>query len=256
MKIISWNVNGLRAVLKKGLGEFLQQVKPDVLCIQEIKLQIPQVPEDFSKLLSDLGYSCHWAEAIKKGYSGVATFSKPPVLREKIGIEKIEFDSEGRTQTLEYDDFYLVNCYFPNAQHGLLRLNYKLAYNDELLKHLKKLAKKKNVIVCGDFNVAHERIDIKNPDSNKNNPGFYIDERNWFSKLLQSGFTDTFRQRHPKEEGHYTWWSYRFQARAKNIGWRIDCFVVNKQFDEKVLSSTILKTVLGSDHCPIQIEIV
>ena len=255
MKIISWNVNGLRAVLKKGLEEFLKQTNPHILCLQETKLQIVQVPEQFTKLLTRLGYTCHWGEATKKGYSGIATFSKSLVLREKVGIEKKEFDNEGRTLTLEYDNFYLVNCYFPNSQPGLLRLDYKLAYNDALLEYVENLVQKKNVIICGDFNVAHQPIDLKNPSSNKNNPGFYIDEKNWFSKLLQSGFIDTFRRRHPQEEGHYTWWSYRLGARSKNVGWRIDYFLVNNQYDEKIKSSTILKTVMGSDHCPIQIEV-
>ena len=255
MKIISWNVGGLRAVLKKGFAGFLQQCHPSILCLQETKLKVEQVPKECSDLMAGYGYTSHWAEAVKKGYSGVATFSKAPVLKKWVGLGDASFDNEGRTLTTEHDAFYLVNCYFPNSQHGLLRLDYKLAYNGALLKHIKRLAKKKAVIVCGDFNVAHESIDLKNPKSNENNPGFYIDERKWFSHLLENGFTDTFRQRHPGEAGHYTWWSYRFQARAKDIGWRIDYFVVSDAFDHSIKSSTILKEVMGSDHCPIEIEL-
>lgn len=256
MKIISWNVNGLRAVLKKNFTEFLKQSNPDVVCLQEIKLQIDQVPPEFDELLTREGYTPYWADAQKKGYSGVATLVKSSkVISVVVGLKEARFDDEGRTLTTEHEGFYLVNCYFPNSQHGLLRLNYKLAYNDRLLGHVKKLNEKKDVIICGDFNVAHEPIDLKNPKANEKNPGFYIDERNWFSALLKNGFTDTFRKRHVDQEGHYSWWSYRFNARDKNIGWRIDYFIVNNAFNKKIKSSLILKNVVGSDHCPLELII-
>ena len=254
-KIISWNVNGLRAVLKKDFCDFLKEAKADIICIQETKLQRDQVPAEFEEFLAQHKYNSHWVQAIKKGYSGVATFSRSTVLSQGVGIGDERFDREGRTLMTEYKDFYLVNCYFPNSQPGLLRLDYKKAYNTALLSYINQLKQKKNVIVCGDFNVAHEAIDLKNPKANENNPGFYIDERNWFSHLLNSGFIDTFRIRHVDEAGHYSWWSYRFNARAKNIGWRIDYFVVNEAFDSQVINSVILKDIEGSDHCPIQIEI-
>ena len=201
MTIISWNVNGLRAVLKKNFAEFLTQFAPDLLCLQETKLKIDQVPLEFNDLLMKNGYTVYWGEAKKKGYSGVATLAKSSAGKAMVGLGEEQFDEEGRTLTTEHDKFFLVNCYFPNSRHGLTRLNYKMAYNASLLGHIKQLAKKKNVIVCGDFNVAHEAIDLKNPKSNQNNPGFYIDERNWFGQLLKNGFTDTFRKRHPRRSG-------------------------------------------------------
>jgi exodeoxyribonuclease-3 len=249
MEIISWNVNGIRACIRKGMFDFMK--KAEVYCFQETKIHKEDVKEEHKKF-SD--YQSYWFSAERKGYSGVVTYTKtkPVKVMKGIGIKK--FDDEGRVLTLEYNNFYLINIYFPNSGRELKRLDFKLEFNKELLKYVEKLRKKKNVVMCGDFNVAHKEIDLKNPKSNKKNAGFTIEERNSFTKILEQDYVDVFRQ-YNKEPNQYTWWSYRFNAREKNVGWRIDYFVVNKKFMEKVKSSKILKQVMGSDHCPISLNI-
>ena len=253
MRLISWNVNGLRAVLKKNFLPFIREYQPDILGIQETKCQPEQIPQDFLQSLIVQGYHLYWHAATKKGYSGVGVISKLKPLSVIKGLGQEKFDQEGRVMALEYRDFYFVTCYFPNAQHGLLRLDYKKDFNHHLLRFVNKLKKKKDLILCGDFNVAHEEIDLKNPKENVNHPGFYIEERHWFSELIsdENAYVDTFRHFHPNEKDHYTWWSYRFNARLRNIGWRIDYFVVNRALLPRVKKSQILSEVAGSDHCPI-----
>ena len=263
MKIISWNVNGIRAILKKNFIDFIKKADPDILCLQEIKATSSQIQNairilskdcpDVNKVLSS--YRHYWHSAVRPGYSGVGILSKVAIeepLQIIEGLGKAEFDSEGRVLTLEYQHFFLVTAYFPNSQEMLKRLDYKMAFNRHFDKHVYRLKQQKPVIACGDFNVAHTEIDLRNPQDNQMNPGFYIDERNWFSALL-TNFIDIFRHFHPNEEEHYTWWSYRFQARQKNIGWRIDYFMVNQVLRSHISQASILKDVLGSDHCPIQI---
>jgi exodeoxyribonuclease-3 len=247
MKLISWNVNGIRAVLKKGFLHFVKKENPDVICIQETKANKEQVELD----LEEYPYK-YWSSAHKKGYAGTAIFSKVEPKSVIYGIEIDHHDKEGRVLTLEFDHFYIVNVYAPNAQHGLLRLKYKVEWDNEFLKFIKKLEKKKPVVFCGDMNVAHEEIDIRNPEQNKLNPGFTDEERHEFSKMLANGYIDTFRAIYPKEV-KYTWWSYRFNARARNIGWRIDYFCISEKLKNKLKSASILDTVHGSDHCPIEI---
>ena len=250
MKIISWNVNGIRAVIKKGFYEFLNEYKPDIICIQETKAHKDQVNIE----LDNYPYQ-YWNSAQKKGYSGVAIFSKVEPLKVENDMNIKKHDLEGRVITLEFSKYYLVTVYTPNSKRDLSRLDYR--YNEwdkDFLKFLKKLEEKKPVIFCGDLNVAHTEIDLKNPKTNHKNAGFTKEEREGFSNYIDNDFIDTFRE-FTKEGGHYTWWSYMFQARKKDIGWRIDYFCISKVLRKILKNSTILKTILGSDHCPIMIEI-
>ncbi len=250
MKIISWNVNGLRAILKKGFLEFLASEDPDILCLQEIKtfpeqvhIDIPEYPHQF------------WNPAARKGYSGTAIFAKKPPMSNTTGIGIEKHDSEGRVITLELEKCYLVNIYVPNAQRGLTRLDYRTnEWDADLLKYLKKLEKSKPVLFCGDLNVAHKEIDLSNPKSNVNNAGFTPEERAGFDKIVKAGFIDTFRE-FTKEGGHYTWWSYMGRAREKNVGWRIDYFLISPPLRPALKKSYILPRVMGSDHAPIVLEI-
>ncbi len=248
MKIISWNVAGLRACLNKGLDRFFESEKADIYCFQETKVLEDQNP------FHPLGYNEYLFPAERKGYSGVMIYSKPNPIDVKYGIDDSEYDSEGRTITLEFDDFYLVNCYVPNAKRDLERMDSRMRFEDLIRNYLLDLANKKNVIYCGDLNVAHEEIDIKNPNTNHFSAGFTDQERSKMTELLNSGFIDTYRYYNPNEI-KYTWWSYMFQSRSKNIGWRIDYFIVNKDFIKNVKNVTIYSDILGSDHCPIGIEI-
>jgi exodeoxyribonuclease-3 len=249
MKFISWNVNGLRACVGKNFMEDFSRLDADFFCLQETKLQQGQIEMDLP------GYHQYWNYAEKKGYSGTAIFAKAPALSVSYGIGIPEHDTEGRVITLEYDGFYLVTCYTPNAQQELARLDYRMRWEDAFLAYLKGLDEKKPVIVCGDLNVAHKPIDLKNPGSNKHNPGFTDEERGAFSRLLENGFTDTFRYLYPDQEGAYSWWSYRFSARAKNAGWRIDYFVVSDRLQDKIKEAAIHADVMGSDHCPVELQL-
>ncbi len=248
MELISWNVNGIRACINKGFIEWVKQRDPEILCIQETKAQPNQI--SFSFDIPD--YNIYWSSAKKKGYSGVATFSKqkPISISKELGIK--EFDGEGRFLQLEYERFFLINTYFPNAQRELKRLEFKLQFNQAMLKYLESLRKKKDLVICGDFNVAHKEIDLKNPKINQNNAGFSPKERAFFTELLEYGYIDTFREFDQSSE-QYTWWTYRYNARSKNIGWRIDYFIINKEFREELKSAFILQNVMGSDHAPIGI---
>ena len=246
MKFISWNVNGFRACLEKGFGDFFAEQDADFVCIQETKMQPGQA--DFKPE----GYYQYWYSAEKKGYSGTAIFAKREPISVSYGIGIPEHDTEGRAITLEYEDFYLLCVYTPNAQRELARLDYRMAWEDALRGYIKSLDEKKPVIYCGDLNVAHNEIDLKNPKSNRQSAGFSDEERAKFSELLASGFTDTFRALYP-DKVEYSWWSYMFSARAKNVGWRIDYFVVSNRLFERVKDSFILTSVLGSDHCPVGI---
>lgn len=250
MKLISWNANGIRALsAKPDFEQFFKDHNPDILCLQETKAQEHQLEEHH---YPSGDYHTFFHSAEKKGYSGVAIFAKKKPLNviEGIGVE--EFDCEGRVLTFEYEDFFILSVYVPNAQHGLARIEYRKKFNDEFLKFVNKLKKKKGVIICGDLNVAHNEIDLKNPKANRQNPGFSDEEREKFNELLDAGYVDTFRHFYPQEI-KYTWWSYRFNARARNIGWRIDYFVVNKEFTGKIKDAFILDQVKGSDHCPVGI---
>lgn len=249
MKCISWNVNGLRACVEKGFQEFFEEADADFFCIQETKMQEGQL------VLELPGYYQYFNYAEKKGYSGTAIFCKeePKSVSYGIGIE--EHDKEGRVITLEYESFYMVTVYTPNSQEGLKRLDYRMQWERDFLAYLKKLEEKRPVIVCGDLNVAFSEIDLKNPKTNRKNAGFSDEERGCFGKLLQAGFIDTFRYFYPDREGIYSWWSYRFQARAKNTGWRIDYFLVSGALREKLQSADILTQVYGSDHCPVELQI-
>ena len=249
MKIISWNVNGIRAVIKKGFYDFVDEYQPDILCIQETKAHKEQVDLD----LSNYPYQ-YWNSAVKKGYSSTAIFSKvkPLNIINDMGIE--EHDQEGRVITMELDKYYLVTVYTPNSKRELLRLPYRQKWDVDFLKYMKKLEKDKPVIFCGDLNVAHEEIDLKNPKTNHFNPGFTAEERRGFSNIVEAGFIDTFREFY-KDGGHYTWWSYMFQARKRDIGWRIDYFCISKILKSKLLDAYILKDVMGSDHAPVVMEI-
>ncbi len=250
MKLISWNVNGIRAILKKkDFHEFMKNEKPDILCLQETKAEVHQVDHDFD------GYPHrYWNSAKKKGYSGTAIISKIKPLSIFHGIDMKEHDDEGRVITAEFPNFYLVNVYTPNAQEELKRLKYKQRWDADFLKYIRKLEKKKPVIVCGDLNVAHEEIDIARPKNNMNNAGFTIEERTDFTNIMNAGFVDTFRALHPNEV-KYSWWTYRFSARKKNVGWRIDYFIVSKSLINKIKSAFILNEYEGSDHCPVGIEL-
>ena len=248
MKFISWNVNGFRACLEKGFGEFFAEQDADFVCIQETKMQPGQA--DFKPE----GYYQYWYSAEKKGYSGTAVFAKREPISVAYGIGIPEHDTEGRAITLEYEDFHLLCVYTPNAQRELARLDYRMAWEDALRGYIKSLDEKKPVIYCGDLNVAHNEIDLKNPKANRQSAGFSDEERAKFTELLDSGFTDTFRALYP-DKVEYSWWSYMFSARAKNVGWRIDYFVVSNRLFERVKDSFILTSVLGSDHCPVGITL-
>jgi len=247
MKIISWNVNGFRAVLKKGFDEFFEKENADIFCIQETKMQFEQVEKSFE------GYYSYWNSAVKKGYSGTAVFTKIKPISEFYGIGIPHHDNEGRVITLEFDKFYLVNVYTPNSQRGLARLEYRMEWEDAFLSYIKALDEKKPVIICGDLNVAHNEIDLKNPESNHKNAGFSDEERGKMTDFLGNGFIDTFRYFYPEKEEVYTWWSYMFSAREKNIGWRIDYFIVSEMMKDEIIDSVIHESVLGSDHCPVSL---
>jgi exodeoxyribonuclease-3 len=249
MRFVSWNVNGLRACVGKNFLEDFARLDADFFCLQETKLQSGQIELDLP------GYHQYWNYAEKKGYSGTAIFAKAPALSVSYGIGIAEHDTEGRVITLEYEDFYLVTCYTPNSQRELTRLDYRMVWEDAFLTYLKNLDVKKPVILCGDLNVAHQPIDLKNPSSNRQNAGFTDEERNAFSRLLDNGFTDSFRYLYPDVTGAYSWWSYMFSARAKNAGWRIDYFVVSNRLQEKILEAAIHADVMGSDHCPVSLEL-
>ncbi len=249
MKLISWNVNGLRAAMGKGFKEFFKQIDADIFCIQETKMQEDQIDIEISNLFKD--YNSYWNSALKKGYSGTAVFTKKKPIKVSYGIGIEEHDSEGRVITLEFEDFYLVNCYTPNSKRELERLDYRMVWEDEIRNYLLKLDKIKPVIYCGDFNVAHKEIDLKNPATNHHSAGFTDEERGKMTKLLDSGFTDSFRYLYPEKENSYTWWSYMFHAREKNVGWRIDYFIVSKSIEKQIKESTIYSEVMGSDHCPV-----
>ena len=249
MKFISWNVNGLRACMGKGFQDFFDSVNADFFCLQETKLQAGQIEMDLP------GYEQFWNYAEKKGYSGTAIFAKQAPLSVTCGVGVPELDTEGRLITLEYPDFYLVTCYTPNAQRGLTRIDHRLAWDEAFRNYLCTLDKTKPVIACGDLNVAHTEIDLKNPTSNRGNAGFSDEERESFTKLLDAGFTDSFRHRNPGVTGAYTWWSYMFNARANNAGWRSDYFLVSDRLAEKITATPIYSDILGSDHCPVGLEI-
>lgn len=249
MKFISWNVNGLRACVQKGFLDFFHTVDADFFCIQESKLQEGQIELDLPR------YYQYWNYAEKKGYSGTAIFAKKEPLAVTYGIGIPEHDREGRVITLEYEAFYLVTCYTPNSQNELVRLPYRMDWEDAFLSYLKVLDEKKPVILCGDLNVAHQEIDLKNPKTNHQNAGFSDEERAKMSTLLDAGFTDTFRYFYPDAEGIYSWWSYRFKSREKNAGWRIDYFITSKRLEEKLEKAAILTDILSSDHCPIELDV-
>ena len=248
-KMISWNVNGLRACLGKGFLEYLKETDADIFCIQESKLQEGQVDLDLP------GYHQYWNYAEKKGYSGTAIFSRHAPLNVTYGLGLEEHDKEGRVITLEMPDFFLVTVYTPNSQDGLKRLDYRMKWEEAFRTYLLQLDARKSVIVCGDLNVAHREIDLKNPKSNRKNAGFTDEEREKFGILLDSGFTDTFRFFYPDREGIYSWWSYRFKAREKNAGWRIDYFLVSKRLETQLKSATIHTEIFGSDHCPVEVDL-
>ena len=249
MRFISWNVNGLRACMQKGFMDFFHESNADFFCLQETKLQEGQIE------LNLPDYTQHWNYAQKKGYSGTAIFSKTTPLSSSLGIGVEALDTEGRVITLEYPDFYLVTCYTPNAQRELARIDHRMQWEDAFAAYLKELDAQKPVIICGDLNVAHQEIDLKNPASNRGNAGFSDQERNRFTKLLAQGFTDTFRYLYPETTGAYTWWSYMFKARQNNAGWRIDYFLVSDRIKDKIAATPIYADVLGSDHCPVGLEL-
>ena len=249
MKFISWNVNGLRACMGKGFQDFFDSEDADFFCLQETKLQAGQIEMDLPN------HHQYWNYAEKKGYSGTAIFAKEEPVSVVYGVGVEELDTEGRMVTLEYPDFYLVTCYTPNAQRELARIDHRLNWDKAFRNYLMQLDQKKPVIVCGDLNVAHQEIDLKNPKSNRGNAGFSDEERESFTQTLASGFTDSFRHLHPDTEGAYTWWSYMFKAREKNAGWRIDYFLVSNRIADKITATPIYKDTLGSDHCPVGLEI-
>lgn len=249
LKLISWNVNGLRAVLKKGFIDIFHQLDADIFCIQETKMQEGQAEVDLP------GYDEYWNSAVKKGYSGVAIFTRIKPVSVSYGLNIEEHDQEGRVITLEFEDFFLVNVYTPNSQSELARLDYRMRWEDDFRKYLLKLNESKPVIACGDMNVAHKEIDLKNPKTNRKNAGFTDEEREKISLLLDSGFVDTFRKFYPDKTGIYSWWSYRFKAREKNAGWRIDYFLASKEIEDRVKDAYILNDIMGSDHCPVGIDL-
>lgn len=244
-KLISWNVNGLRACMQKGFTDFFKAADADIFCLQETKLQEGQIDLELS------GYYQYWNYAEKKGYSGTAIFTKKEPISVSYGIGIEEHDLEGRVITLEFQNYYMITVYTPNSQDELKRLTYRMKWEDDFLAYLKKLEENKPVIVCGDMNVAHKEIDLKNPKTNRKNAGFTDEERNKFSSLLEAGFTDTFRYFYPDLEGVYSWWSYRFKAREKNAGWRIDYFLTSKSLNDSLKDALIYKDIFGSDHCPV-----
>ena len=249
MKFISWNVNGLRACMTKGWQDFFNSADADFFCLQETKLQAGQIALDLP------GYEQFWNYAEKKGYSGTAIFAKSAPLSVTCGVGVPELDTEGRLITLEYPEFYLLTCYTPNAQRELARIDHRLSWDEAFRNYLQELDQKKPVIVCGDLNVAHQEIDLKNPKSNRGNAGFSDEERESFTKTLEAGFTDSFRHLNPDATGAYTWWSYMFKAREKNAGWRIDYFLVSDRWKDKITAAPIYNEVLGSDHCPVGLEL-
>ena len=249
MKLISWNVNGLRAAVTKGFIDSFNELDADIFCLQETKLQPHQIELELP------GYEQFWNSAVKKGYSGTAVFTriKPIAVTNGIGIE--EHDQEGRVITAEYNNFYLVCCYTPNSQRELARLDYRMTWEDAFRAYLLALDKKKPVILCGDLNVAHNEIDLKNPKTNRKNAGFSDEERAKMTELLESGFTDTFRYLYPDAVDEYSWWSYMGKARDRNVGWRIDCFITSKRLDDKIKAAKIHQQIFGSDHCPVELDI-
>lgn len=249
MKMISWNVNGLRACVTKGFKDFFNSIDADIFSIQETKLQEGQI--DFAPE----GYFAYWNYAEKKGYSGVAVFTKKEPISVFYGMGIDEHDHEGRLITLEFEDFYHINAYVPNSQDKLARIDYRMKWEDDILDYMKKLEEKKPVILCGDLNVAHNEIDLKNPKTNRKNAGFSDEERGKFTKLINSGFTDTFRYFYPDKEGIYSWWSYRANARKNNAGWRIDYFIVSESLNDRLVDAKIYTEIMGSDHCPVELEI-
>ena len=249
MKFISWNVNGLRAVVNKGFKDIFTELDADFFCLQETKLQEGQIDLSFD------GYESYWNYAEKKGYSGTAIFTKHTPLSVSYGIGVEEHDKEGRVITLEYEEFYLVTVYTPNSQNELKRLDYRMRWEDDFLAYIKSLDEKKPVIFCGDLNVAHQEIDLKNPKTNRKNAGFTDEERAKMTVVLSSGFTDTWRSLNPDTEGVYSWWSYRFNARKNNAGWRIDYFIVSDRLMDKVKDARIHTDIMGSDHCPVELEL-
>lgn len=253
MKLISWNVNGLRASVNKGFKEFFEEIQADVFCIQETKMQVEQLNIIIESIFQ--GYYQYWNSAEKKGYSGTAIFTKKEPISVKYGLGIEEHDKEGRLITLEYDNFYIVNCYTPNSKRELERLPYRMIWEDEVRKYLISLDKIKPVIYCGDLNVAHKEIDLKNDKANIGNSGFTYEERDKMTELLKSGFIDTFRYKYPEKDDAYTWWSYMGRAREKNIGWRIDYFIVSNRIKEKMEDAKIHSNILGSDHCPVELDI-
>lgn len=248
-KFISWNVNGLRACVTKGFVDIFTSLDADIFCLQETKLQQGQIDLDLP------GYFQYWNYAEKKGYSGTAVFTKQEPLSVFYGMDKAIHDTEGRLITLEFESFYFVCCYTPNAQDSLKRIDYRMSWEDDLREYLVSLSKTKGVVYCGDLNVAHNEIDLKNPKTNRGNPGFSDEERGKFSCLLESGFCDSFRYLYPDKTDAYSWWSYRFKAREKNIGWRIDYFIVSDYLKDKIKDASIHSEILGSDHCPVEILI-
>lgn len=249
MKMISWNVNGLRACMNKGFADYFSAVNADIFSVQETKLQLGQI--DFSPE----GYYCYWNYAIKKGYSGVAVFTKKEPVSVSYGLGIEVHDKEGRVITLEFDDFYHVTVYTPNSQSENARLDYRMKWDDCFREYINRLNEKKPVIITGDLNVAHNEIDLKNPSTNRKNPGFTDEERAKMTELLSSGYTDSFRKLYPDKEGAYSWWSYRFNARKNNAGWRIDYFIVSNSINDKIVSADIHSEVMGSDHCPVELVI-
>lgn len=253
MKLISWNVNGLRAVINKGFKNFYNDIKADIMCLQETKMQQDQISMDINDIFKDR--YVYWNSAEKKGYSGTVVISKIKPINVTYGIGKDEHDKEGRIITLEFDSFYLVNCYTPNSKRELERLDYRMIWEDEIRAYLKELDKTKPVVYCGDLNVAHNEIDLKNPSSNHHNAGFTNEERAKMTKLLNAGFIDTFRYKYPEKTGAYSWWSYMFHARENNAGWRIDYFIVSDSIKDKIEDAKILSDVMGSDHCPVELDL-
>ena len=249
MKLISWNVNGIRACVQKGFLDFFKEVDADIFCIQESKMQEGQLELELE------GYHQYWNYAEKKGYSGTAIFTKQEPISVQYGIGIEEHDHEGRVITLEFEDFYMVTVYTPNSQDELKRLDYRMQWETDFLAYLKKLEEKKGVIFCGDLNVAHQEIDLKNPKTNRKNAGFTDEERAKFGEVLKAGFIDTFRYFYPDVKDVYSWWSYRFSARAKNAGWRIDYFCVSECLKDRLVDAKIYTEVMGSDHCPVQLEL-
>lgn len=249
MKLISWNVNGIRACVTKGFMDYFNEADADIFCIQESKVSAGQIELDMP------GYEQYWNYAEKKGYSGTAVFTKQKPLNVTYGMGKEEHDHEGRIITLEFENFFMITVYTPNSKQDLSRLDYRMVWEDDFKAYLKKLEEKKPVIVCGDMNVAHKEIDLKNPKTNHKNAGFTDEEREKFTVLTESGFTDTFRHFYPDMTDIYSWWSYRFSARTKNAGWRIDYFIASKSLDDKLQDAKIHTDILGSDHCPVELDI-